>query len=738
MARKTKKQVQQRKDLVHYASSLFAIALSLVGLFQFGIVGLFLSNVMRVIMGNLPQIYFALIAIVFLLNLLKRKPFKLRAKHYLAIFLLFVSFSLIESLIYKTTLIGWDYVGDYFSRIGIIFSTPEANAYSGIIGSLFYGLFSVLLGREGTVLFVVVFLLIVLAIFMSPKKVIDSAADTGVKTKGFFGKFKREKKIKEIQVKEPKTIDALIESNYEKEHDTKASFMTVNDVEPSSDKKPVQVQAEVQDSPKTNVNDASTDLSQYHLPPMNLLDSVKKNQRSGSNDSAAKVKSELLIKVLKQFGIEASIIKIHIGPAVTKFELKPDSSVKISKISSIQDNLMMELAVKTLRIEAPIPGKSAVGIEIPNEEMIPVRMRDIIDRSPEFMSSDNINVVLGKNLMGAPITIALNKMPHLLIAGATGSGKSVCMNAIITSILLSKRPEELQLLLIDPKKVEFAQYDKIPHLMGPLISDPLKAAAALKVIVDQMENRYELFAKTGVRNITSYNEKIKEFPEENNVKMPWIVVIIDELADLMSVAGKEVETSIQRITQLARAAGIHLIVATQRPSVDVVTGVIKANIPSRIAFAVSSSIDSRTIIDGSGAEKLLGFGDMLYVPMGEPHPIRIQGAFVSDDEVNKIAQNVSSQASPRFLDEFINLDGVSGNQGTVSAIDDPLYIEAKKIVIQEQKASTSWLQRQFRIGYNRAASIMDALEQNGVIGPANGSKARLINVQVELDPEEEA
>ena len=278
MARRTKKQVQQRKDLVHYASSLFAIALSLVGLFQFGVIGLFLSNLMRVIMGNLPQIYFALIAIIILFNLLKRKSFKLNIKHYLAFFLLFVSFSLIESLIYKTTLVGWDYVGDYFSRLGNIFSTPDANAYSGIIGSLFYGLFSVLFGREGTVLFVIVFLLIVLAIFLSPKKVIDSATDTGAKTKGFFGKFKREKKAKEVITKEHKTIDALIESNYEKEHDTKASFMTVNDFEATTDTKPVQVQAEVQDNPKVNTESVGTDLSNYHLPPMNFLEGVKKNQ----------------------------------------------------------------------------------------------------------------------------------------------------------------------------------------------------------------------------------------------------------------------------------------------------------------------------------------------------------------------------------------------------------------------------------------------------------------------------
>ena len=343
--------------------------------------------------------------------------------------------------------------------------------------------------------------------------------------------------------------------------------------------------------------------------------------------------------------------------------------------------------------------------------------------------------------MGKGIFCQLDKMPHLLIAGATGSGKSVCMNTIITSLLMRTSPDEVKLLLVDPKKVEFTPYREIPHLIGPVISDGAEAARALKVIVMMMENRYEVFAQVGVRNIAGYNEKIAKEPQPNLQPMPFIVVIIDELADLMAVAGKEVEMSIQRITQLARAAGIHLIVATQRPSTDVITGIIKANIPSRIAFSVSSGIDSRTILDHVGAERLLGNGDMLYFPIGEPSPVRLQGVYVTDEEVKRITDFVSAQMKPRYEDAFIRLEGVDNNESTavVSAQDDPLYEEVKDYVIETQKASTSLLQRRFGIGYNRAARLIDVLEERGIIGPVQGSKPRDVYIKktdVQDDEEE--
>jgi len=331
---------------------------------------------------------------------------------------------------------------------------------------------------------------------------------------------------------------------------------------------------------------------------------------------------------------------------------------------------------------------------------------------------------LGKDLMGKAVFAELDKMPHLLIAGATGSGKSVCVNSLITTFLLRTSPDELKFLLIDPKKVEFTSYHNIPHLIAPVISDAAEAARALKVIVLMMENRYEIFSKVAVRNITAYNERLLNSPDEHLEPMPWIIVIIDELADLMIVAGKEVEASIQRITQLARAAGIHLIVATQRPSTDVITGIIKANIPSRIAFAVASGIDSRTILDHIGAEKLLGYGDMLFYPVGEPSSIRIQGVFVSDDEVKKVAEATSLQRKPSFDDAFLKLNEEDNNIGYSSAIDDPMYAEVKQYIIETKRASTSSIQRRFGLGYNRAARIIDTLEQNGVIGPAQGSKPR--------------
>lgn len=745
MARKkTKKQQEQSRELKRFIIALLSIGALILGMFELGALGFFINSIVLVVVGGLPQPYYVVSIILIALMMLDIKQFKFTWRIWTAITLILISLILIQSLSFKNDLIGLDFIKHYLSTIPDVFKRTEGvPAYSGVVGAVLFGAFSFLMGKTGTMVFVSLFVLIAIALFFSPKHVMDSAKSVPIETHGFFKRFKHKPKKEKAKVEEVVNVEAMIDKNYTKP--SNASFLTLDEPEV---KKPEQIQAKVHlelDEPQevsktvitTEVSEnRPNNFDKYRIPPLSLLDPMKGAQRSTSNDSAAKEKAKRLLEVLSQFGIEASLIDIHIGPAVTKFELKPDSNVKISKIASIQDNLMMELAVKTLRIEAPIPGKSAVGIEIPNQEMIPVRMKDIIQKSPDFISDDNINVALGKDLMGNPVMISLNKMPHLLIAGATGSGKSVCMNAIITSIILSKRPDELQLILIDPKKVEFTPYVNIPHLIGPVISDPMQAAMALKVVVDKMEERYDVFSKAGVRNISGFNQKVKEHPEEGLAILPWIVVIIDELADLMAVAGKDVELSIQRITQLARAAGIHLIVATQRPSVDVVTGIIKANIPSRIAFSVSSSIDSRTILDTVGAEKLLGYGDMLYVPMGEPNPVRIQGVYVSDEEVKQIAQRASEQAKPRIDDAFIQLEGSPA--GILAGSEDPLYEEAYNLVVNEQRASTSWIQRQLKVGYNRAANLMDTLEQNGVIGPASGSRARIINVQAQATNEEDA
>ncbi len=417
---------------------------------------------------------------------------------------------------------------------------------------------------------------------------------------------------------------------------------------------------------------------------------------------------------------------MHIGPAVTRYEVYPDVGVKVSKIVSLSDDLALALAAKDIRIEAPIPGKSAIGIEVPNEEIAMVSLREVLEAKEADKPEAKLLIGLGRDISGQAVLAELNKMPHLLVAGATGSGKSVCINAIIVSLLMRTKPHEVKMMMIDPKMVELSVYNGIPHLLSPVVTDPKKASQALKKVVSEMERRYELFSHTGTRNIEGYNEYIERHNETAEVKqplLPYIVVIVDELADLMMVASSDVEDSITRLAQMARAAGIHLIIATQRPSVDVITGVIKANIPSRIAFSVSSQTDSRTILDMGGAEKLLGRGDMLFLPVGASKPVRVQGAFVSDQEVEAVVQYVISQQQAQYEETMIAQD-----DEPQEAFDDELFDEAVQLVIEMQSASVSMLQRRFRIGYNRAARLIDAMEARGIVGPYEGSKPRAVLV----------
>lgn len=423
------------------------------------------------------------------------------------------------------------------------------------------------------------------------------------------------------------------------------------------------------------------------------------------------------------------------------------TGTKLSKLLSINREISLALAKRDVRIQAPIPGKSTVGIEIPNEVISMVSLREILENVPQNKVNNKLLVALGKNIMGKSLFAEIDKTPHLLVAGATGSGKSVCINCIIASILMRAKPDEVKLVLVDPKKVELSMYNGIPHLLMPVVTDPKKASIALQKIVTEMENRYDLFSEKNVKNISTYNawvekENAVRSEEDKISKMYYIVVIVDELADLMLVASKEVEDSIMRITQMARAAGIHLIVATQRPSTDVITGVVKANIPSRISFAVSSSIDSRTILDMTGAEKLLGKGDMLFLPMGENCPERIQGAYVSDEELESLVDYTVTQQKAQYDEKFMNLSLAKeqGNAGggindTEEEYDDPLYNDIVEFVITSGKASASLLQRRFKLGYNRAARLIDLLEERGIIGPQNGSKPR--EVLVKLDNPDE-
>ena len=475
-----------------------------------------------------------------------------------------------------------------------------------------------------------------------------------------------------------------------------------------------------------------------------MLDKPKAKTKS-SDPTVIEENITKLEKVLKDFGVIAKVVEVHIGPTVTQYELDVQSGTKVSKILSIHREISLALAKKDVRIEAPIPGKNTVGVELPNDKTAPVSFREVLEKIPTSKKESKLLVPLGKNIMGNVSFCEIDKTPHMLVAGATGSGKSVCVNGIISSILMRTRPDEVKLVMVDPKKVELSVYNGVPHLMCPVVTDPKKASVALAKIVREMERRYEEFEETKTKNIATYNayidKKNEKLQEEDKIrKMPYIVVIVDELADLMLVASKDVESSIMRITQMARAAGIHLIIATQRPSTDVITGVIKANIPSRISFAVSSGIDSRTILDQTGAEKLLGKGDMLFLPMGESSAERIQGAYISDDEIKRIIDYTVGQQKAEFDEALMNLDSVDTTDKSASQkedmsqeeeYDDPLYNEIVEFVIQTQKASASLLQRRFKLGYNRAARIVDLLEERGIIGPQNGSKPREVLVKLE-------
>lgn len=462
----------------------------------------------------------------------------------------------------------------------------------------------------------------------------------------------------------------------------------------------------------------------YELPPLRLLKLPKKADQSGEYElihaNAAKLE-----RTFQSFGVKARVTQVHLGPAVTKYEVHPDVGVKVSKIVSLSDDLALALAAKDIRIEAPIPGKSAIGIEVPNSEVAVVSLREVLEATQNNKPEAKLLIGLGRDITGEAVLAELNKMPHLLVAGSTGSGKSVCINGIITSILMRAKPHEVKLMMIDPKMVELNVYNGVPHLLAPVVTEPKKASQALKKVVSEMERRYDLFSHTGTRNIEGYNDHVKRHNIEENDKqplLPYIVVIVDELADLMMVASSDVEDSITRLAQMARAAGIHLIIATQRPSVDVITGVIKANIPSRIAFAVSSATDSRTILDMGGAEKLLGRGDMLFLPVGASKPVRVQGAFLSDNEVEETVNFVIGQQKAQYQEEMIPDD----TPEAVGEVDDDLYADAVDLVIEMQTASVSMLQRRFRIGYTRAARLIDEMEARGIVGAYEGSKPRTV------------
>ena len=608
--------------------------------------------------------------------------------------------------------------------------TNLSNAGGGIIGATSGWSLNALFDNRGAyiVFYVLIFFGIILLFNLSVGDVLD-------KFSGGFEKIKnRPKKEKKVRVE-----DDNEDEDEEEEEVVDNRVIITSSQDAHNYNRNVETVSQNVESPRVVESNSN---SNYRLPSLDILDPVKKKKQANTTEFLTKTKVALE-KVLADFQINGKVVEIHEGPTVTQFEVEIASGTKVSRITSINKEIALALAAKDVRIQAPIPGKSTVGVEIPNKITSSVPIREVLSNVPSNMENSKILFSLGKDIMGRNCCADMAKMPHLLVAGSTGSGKSVCINSFIASILIRMRPDECKLVLVDPKKVELSNYNGIPHLMCPVVSDPKKASIALQKIVAEMEHRYDLFSEKNVKNIGGYNDWVEKQNKQANAeiekKMPFIVVIIDELADLMLVAAKEVEDSIMRITQMARAAGIHLIVATQRPSTDVITGVVKANIPSRISFAVASQIDSRTILDMGGAEKLLGKGDMLYLPMGENAPIRIQGNFISDEETQRLIDYVSKEQIAQYdntLTESAPNHMAAGEGFEKEEYDDPLYNEIVDFAIETGKISASLVQRRFKVGYNRAARIIDLLEERGIIGPQNGSKPREVLVKLESSEDE--
>lgn len=744
MAKKKKKKDSNNNGYSVELTGLILILIGIIG-FGFGIVGNLLKQFAMFLAGIWWFIILSILIILGIYMLYKRKMPKFSDQKLIGIYI-FIIILLVASHFefINQTDSAKDIIAETYNNFMERISTMNANNSlhstgistviigGGFIGALFASALYACVGKTGTIV-----ILVLLGIFAS---VLTFDINLSLIFKKIFGIFKFKKKDKMDNNNEPDEIpisdsNTIKEAPIEKHEDNK---IIITSMEELKNKPITQESLEVPSKTTPTEEDKS-----YTLPKFNqIFDPLK--PKKNNNTSFTQANKEILERVLKDFGIAAKVVEIHIGPAVTEYELTVPPATKVNKIVNIDKEIALALAAKDVIIQAPIPGKSTIGIEIPNPTISSVTLREVLE-SPQNLKSDaKICAALGKDIMGTPKVFDLTKMPHLLVAGSTGSGKSVCINGIIASILMRYKPSEVKLVLVDPKKVELTNYNGIPHLLCPVVSDPKKASLTLQKVVTEMDNRFQTFSDKEVKNITGYNEMIEKYnkkhPESPQSKMPYIVVIIDELADLMLVASKEVEDSITRITQLARAAGIHLIVATQRPSTDVITGLIKNNIPSRIAFAVASQIDSRTILDQRGAERLLGKGDMLYFPMGESAPTRIQGCFINDDEIKKLIDYCKEQGSANYDQAFENVSqntsSGSGNSA-VSGDDDEAYNDVVEFAIQTGKISASLIQRRFRFGYNRAARMMDLLEARGIVGPQNGSKPREVLVKLEKNDAEQ-
>lgn len=737
----TKKKKRKNPDKGFKYSSeitgLIIILISIIGLGGYGIIGEIIRGFGLFLVGSW---YHLLLAALFLVGgymTVKREMPNFFNIRMIGLYMIFISILLWSHLNYVLEL-DVDGIEIFKATIDNFMISLKAVSNidgGGIIGAIFSWTFVKLLSVQGAQI-VSIALILFGIIMLFNISIVDSIKWLIEKVKNLFKKAKKENKVtidqddeKEIPEKDNKVVVSSV--------DDLIHVTDSNKEEPKEEIKEDTNSNETRDvEPIININNG------YKLPPISLLDEPKKTKNTHDQDEIKRTIS-ILEKAFVDFSISGKVKEVHVGPSVTQYEVELKAGTRVSKVLSINKEIALALSAKDVRIQAPIPGKSTIGIEIPNSKTSMVSIREILNKVPKNMENSKLLVALGKNIMGRPMFAEINKTPHLLVAGSTGSGKSVCINGIIISILMRAKPDEVKLLMVDPKKVELSMYNGVPHLMVPVVTDPKKASIALQKIVAEMENRYDLFSESRTKNIAGYNEKIeqenKSLPEDQQrAKLPYIVVIVDELADLMLVASKEVEDSIMRITQMARAAGIHLIIATQRPSTDVITGVIKSNIPSRISFAVSSSIDSRTILDMSGAEKLLGKGDMLFLPMGENAPQRIQGNYISEEEINRVVEFTIEQQKARYDERLLDIEKKEvSSKIEKEEYDDPLYNEIVDYVIKSGKVSASFLQRKYRLGYNRAARIIDLLEERGIIGPANGSKPREVLVKLENNNEDE-
>lgn len=751
--RKTTRGKKKQKDnTLKYVIQMIVLFLIVLGIFQLGFIGLMIDSFFHFLFGFSKYFTYILIAIISLLITVNGKLKFTRRVNGLLVFQVALLFIMQLVLYFKDPSFN-----TFKTTLSETYSSLERNAFyfngGGYIGYYAFNVISKLISLFGYSLLTILVLLssVILIMKKRHRDITKSAFDMAQsKTKSKMTNLeqKREEKAKAKQLEkekrqkeQPKDVSHLEEvepvqeiSKIDKQQ-TNEEIPIFESQEKLASKRTQQPKQPVQqdhDNHESEMNESTIDETEnlnYKLPPITILNDPPKSQ--SVSKKTVQEKGKLLEATLRNFNVDAKVTQIRIGPAVTQYEVQPAQGVKVNKIVNLSNDIALNLAAKDIRIEAPIPGKSAVGIEVPNEHISMVTLKEVLNEAKP--TSNKLEVALGRDISGEPITAELNKLPHLLVAGATGSGKSVCINGIITSILMNAKPHEVKLMLIDPKMVELNVYNGIPHLLTPVVTNPQKANQALQKIVSEMEKRYDLFQHVGARNIEGYNqfiERTNQEMEEKQAQLPYIVVIVDELADLMMVAGKDVESSIMRIAQLARAAGIHLIIATQRPSVDVITGSIKANIPSRIAFAVSSATDSRTILDSGGAEKLLGRGDMLFLSRDSSKPTRIQGAFLSDGEVESVVKHVVGEQTANYVKEMEPDEPTEANE---MESEDALYKEAYLFVVEEQKASASLLQRRFRIGYNRASRLMDDLESNGVIGPQSGSKPRQVLVDIYQD-----